>query len=296
MMATDTRELADQRDQPDDDSDPSTDRHDRSSLKGDFIVMIADQTVEDDFRGHPEGKRCEDIDGVVYLHSYASNMPEPIDDPDDPTKVWYDRSSLNGDSMVMIRDQTVEDYLRRAPENKICEYIDGIVYMPSPASLWHQFDVFLLAFLLDGFTAERQIGHLQGGPASLRLPQNQLLEPDLFVLPFTPEAEFRGHFIDPPILLVVEVLSKSTRYTDLNRKAELYHQAEASEVWFVDDRDEVLIVHRRTESEYEVEQIESGFYHCRALPGFWIDVSWLWARPRPSPLACLNAILAGPPA
>lgn len=294
-MATDAHELAEPT-EPDDESDPAKDWYDRSSLKGDFMVMIADQTEEDYFRGHPDGKFCEFIDGIVYLHSYASNMPEPEDDPDDPTKVWYDRSSLNGDYMVMIPDQSLEDYLRRAPENKICEYIDGIVYMPSPASLWHQFDVFLLAFLLDGFTSIRQVGHLQGGPASLRVGGNQLLEPDLFVLPYEPAASFLGHSVDPPVLLVVEVLSKLTRSTDMDRKAELYHQAEAGEVWYVDDRDEVLIVHRRTEDGYEVERIESGYYQSRALPGFWIDVSWLWARPRPAPLACLNAILAGPPA
>ena len=295
-MATDTHEPAEPTSVEDHPIDPSKDWYDRSSLKGDFMVMIADQTEEDYFRGHPEGKICEYIDGVVYLHSDASNMPEPEDDPDDPTKVWYDRSSLDGDYMVMIPDQTLEDYLRRAPENKICEYIDGIVYMPSPASLWHQFDVFLLAFLLDGFTARRQVGHLQGGPASLRVADNQLLEPDLFVIPFGLQATFGGHFVDPPVLLFVEVLSKSTRSVDLSRKAELYHRAEAIEVWFVDDRDQVLIVHRRTENGYEVERIESGAYLSRALPGFWLDVSWLWARPRPDVLTCLEAILAGPPA
>lgn len=68
-------------------------------------------------------------------------MPEPTDNPDDPTKVWYDRSSLRGEFMVMIPDQTREDNFLRSPENQICEYLDGIVYMPSPASLQHQSDV-----------------------------------------------------------------------------------------------------------------------------------------------------------
>ena len=62
---------------------------------------------------------------------------------------WYDRSSLVGDFMVMIAGQTEEDYLRRAPENRTCEFIDGIVYMPSPAEAWHQFDIQLLLVLLE---------------------------------------------------------------------------------------------------------------------------------------------------
>src|SRR5947209_3227074 len=106
-MASDAREIADQPTGPDVDPDPSKGWYDRSSLKGDFMVMIADQTEEDYLRRCPEDRFCEFIDGVVYLHSHASNLPEPSDDPEDPTKVWYDRSSLVGDFMVMIPDQTV---------------------------------------------------------------------------------------------------------------------------------------------------------------------------------------------
>ena len=30
--------------------------------------------------------------------------------------------------MVMIADQTEEDYFRRCPKDKFCEFIDGIVF------------------------------------------------------------------------------------------------------------------------------------------------------------------------
>jgi len=214
----------------------------------------------------------------------------------DPTKDWYDRSSLVGDFMVMIADQTEEEYLRRAPENKICEFIDGTVYIPSPAELWHQFDIQLLVFLLEGFTADRQAGHILTGPATFRVRDGCYLEPDLFVIPFDANSNFQGFYRELPVLLVVEVLSKSTRSHDLNRKAELYREAGTIEVWFLDLRDQALIVHRRAEGGYEVERIETGVYSSRAVPGFWLDVSWLWARPRPNVMVCLRAILAGPPA
>ncbi len=295
-MATESREGVEPTTETDEDIDSSRDWYDRSSLKGDFLVMIADQTVEDYVRRHPEGQLCEFIDGVVYLHSDATNLPEPEADPNDPTKVWYDRSSLNGDYMVMIPDQTLEDYLRRAPENRICEFIDGVVYMPSPASLRHQFDVILLSFLLRGFTATRPVGRLLAAPACLRVSEGRLLEPDLFVVPPDHIGDTKTYFIDPPVLLVIEVLSKSTRSYDLNRKIELYRKADVAEIWFVDDRQETLIVYRRTDQGYEVERIESGFLRCQSLPGFWIDVAWLWADPEPNVITCLNAILDGPPA
>jgi Uma2 family endonuclease len=295
-MATDSRELVDQPTGPDDDSDPSKDWYDRSSLKGDFMVMIADQTEEEYFRRHPEGRFCEFIDGVVYLHSYASNLPEPMTDPDDPTKAWYDRSSLVGDFMVMIPDQTFDDYLLRAPETQFCEYIDGVVYMPSPVDAWHQIEIHFLIFLIEGFACDRDFGPILSGPTALRVRPETSLEPDLFILPPGGERQIQGPFCVPPALFVVEILSRSTRTHDLTIKAELYREAGVLEVWFVDPRDKVLIVHRQVADGYEVVRIESGPYASRAIPGFWIDVSWLWTRPRPNLRVCLEAVLAGPPA
>lgn len=236
-----------------------------------------------------------------------STASRPITDPpaiDDgaegeltgPMADWYDRSSMVGDFMVMIADQTEEEYLRRAPENKVCEFIDGTVYMPSPVTLWHQFEVQFLAVLLEMFTARRRAGIVLTGPAAIKLRPDCFLEPDIFVLPPGGEAQFHGVYCDPPALLVVEVLSKSTRSHDLNLKRDLYREAGVLEVWFVDDRDKVLIVHRRGVDGDEVERIESGPYHSRVLPGFWFEVSWLWARPRPDLYECMQIILAGPPA
>jgi Uma2 family endonuclease len=299
-MATDSREVAHESAE----SNPLRDWYDRSSLLGDFVVLIADQTEEVYLRRCPEDRPSEWIDGVVYLHpgpddrAYQERVQQAAESGEsiDPMENWYDRSSLVGDSMVMIAQQTEEEYLRRCPENKICEFIDGTVYLPSPAELWHQLDIQLLVFLLEGFAARRRAGHILTGPASLKVREGCLLEPDIFVVPYDAEAKFQGYSCEPPVLLVVEVLSKSTRSHDLNRKANLYREAGAIEVWFLDLRDKVLIVHRSQKVGYESEQMESGYYSSRALPGFWIDVSWLWAWPRPDVVDCLQAILAGPPA
>ena len=103
----------------------------------------------------------------------APDSREIADQPTEPEALsnpwmdWYDRTSLVGDCLVRIADQSIESDRRRAPENRICEFIDGIVYLPSSARLQHQFDLFFLSFLLEGFTARRRLGHLLGGPACL---------------------------------------------------------------------------------------------------------------------------------
>jgi Uma2 family endonuclease len=303
-MAPDSREIADQSTDPEEAPSPMKDWYDRSSLLGDFLVMIADQSEQDYLRRCPENRFCERIDGVVYLHPgpldgmYEERRQKALEAGEtlDPMADWYDRSSLVGDFMVMIPDQTVEDYMRRCPENKFCEYIDGIVYMPSPVDIWHQFETQFFAVLLEMFAEERNSGIVLTGPAALKIREGRIVEPDLFVLPPGGFSQIHGTFCELPALFVIEVLSRSTRSHDLKEKAEFYREAGVLEFWFVDLRDQILIVHRRTDDGYEMERIEAGPYHLRCIPGFWINVTWLWEKPRPNLSRCLEAILAGPPA
>ena len=209
---------------------------------------------------------------------------------------WYDRSSLRGDFMVMIGGQTEADYLRKTREDRRCEFIDGIVYMPPSVHANHQFDLFLLLWLIQGYHARRPIGVIQGGPTMLRLRDDCWLEPDLFVLPSGTEVQIRAEgFARPPVLLAVEVLSPSTRSHDLEIKSALFREANVAEFWFIDRRDRLVIVERWANGGYITERVESGPVVSRSLAGFWFDSGWLWAEPGPNPFDCLDQILAGPP-
>jgi Uma2 family endonuclease len=222
----------------------------------------------------------------------AEAPSSPIDEPTPPS---YDRSSLTGDYLVMIAGQTEEDYFRYAPENKFCEYIDGIVYMPSPVTDHHQEITVFLTDLLNGSRWERGTGHVLPGPALLRVAPKRCLEPDIFVLPVGVKPGRGVGWAIRTAVLVVEVLSPSNRSYDLDFKAQIYRDAGIAELWFVDSRDRVLFVERREGEAYQSLRLIEGIHRSSALPGFWIDVSWLWADPLPNPRRCLEAILAGPP-
>lgn len=203
----------------------------------------------------------------------------------------YDRSSLGGDFMVMIAGQTSEDFERFAPESRSCDYIDGIVYMPSPATDRHQDQVGFLFDLLNGFRCERGGGVVRMGPAVLRLSDQWKPEPDLFVRPGEEAGQPR-----PPCLLVIEILSPSTRDHDMGPKLSVYKASGIPEIWLFDERDRTVIGERRVGDGYRREQRTEGRLDSTALPGFWLDVAWLWADPLPNPRRCLERILAGPPA
>jgi Uma2 family endonuclease len=210
----------------------------------------------------------------------------------------YDRSSLRGDFMVTIPDQSEEDFFLYAPEKRFCEFIDGVIYMPSPVGVRHQEVLQFLFLLLDGYFKERDRRKVLTGPAVLKLRPGRNFEPDIFVLPVEAAArgQIRKHYCTGPATLIVEVLSESTRFHDLEYKTILYREDATDEIWLVDGQNRLLLVERRVGEGYQTRQIEAGLYRSSAIPSFWIDVSWLWANPLPDYRRCLKMILAGPPA
>jgi Uma2 family endonuclease len=201
----------------------------------------------------------------------------------------YDRSSLVGDFLVMLADQSPEDFERYAPEDQFCEYINGIVYMPSPVSDRHQKQVFFLGYLLDTLDCEHETGDLLLGPALLRLGEQYKPEPDIFGRP-------PGGQEGPKAVLVIEVLSPSNRELDLGTKWPVYREAGIPEIWFVDDKERVVLADRKVGDAYQTERISEGILTSTSIPGFWVDVSWLWADPLPNRRRCAERVLAGPPA
>jgi hypothetical protein len=67
----------------------------------------------------------------------------------------------------------------------------------------------------------------------------------------------------------------------------------------VSERHEDIFAYART---IRVDLLEPGGYRTRShaagalasavVPGFWIEVAWLWQDPLPAPLSCLRRILA----
>jgi hypothetical protein len=43
---------------------------------------------------------------------------------------------------------------------------------------------------------------------------------------------------------------------------------------------------------YQTRILSAGRLTTAALPGFWIEVAWLWQEPLPSLFSCLRQILA----
>lgn len=117
---------------------------------------------------------------------------------------------------------------------------DGLRYelvdselLVTPAPGWtHQTAVAALFRRLDGYVGSNPLGWVRFAPADISLGEDEVLQPDLFVIPaaLNPRSwqEVRA------LLLVIEVLSPGTARYDRLVKRRRYQRAPVPEYWIVD--------------------------------------------------------------
>lgn len=205
-----------------------------------------------------------------------------------------DGEEMSQPYLVRIGGWTEERYFREAPETRFVEFEDGEVIVHSPASPRHQRLALFLSMLLQGFVRSRDLGEVLNGPAVVRLRPGLNYEPDIFFIRRDQLGGIGEEYFAGSPSLIVEVVSQGTRNHDLRTKASAYRGHGVPEYWVIDPERRILFQHLLPAEEqgpYRIHEHISGRLDSRAIPGFWLDVSWLWEDPLPNELACLSRIL-----
>ena len=142
------------------------------------------------------------------------------------------RDDLMG--MPHVPTQWTAEMVRALPDDgKRYELVSGeLLVTPSPA-LPHQAAIAALFRRVDQFVRGGRIGWLHLAPADISLGEDEVLQPDLFVVPRSDKAP--RHWSDVrSLLLVIEVLSPGTARYDRLTKRRRYQHARVPEYWIVD--------------------------------------------------------------
>lgn len=126
---------------------------------------------------------------------------------------------------------------------------------------------------------------------ALRLDERWSPEPDLLVVRDEHRHRMGPQRLEGPADLVIEIASEGDPKLDVREKLPRYRQAEIPEIWLVDPFENTVHAERRTNRRYETADLASGKLESAVVPGFWIDVAWLWRDDLPSTLACLRKLL-----
>ena len=157
------------------------------------------------------------------------------------------------------------------------EIIDGVHWVtPSPATP-HQFVVSELMGALFVYLRAEPVGWVMSSPSDIELAPDTIVQPDILVLPRTGARPPRDWATAGLPILVIEVISASSRSRDRIIKRLRYQRAGIAEYWIVDI--ESRIVERWTRND-ERPEIITGIMHWSppgAATALTIDLAPIFA-------------------
>jgi Uma2 family endonuclease len=124
------------------------------------------------------------------------------------------------------------DYERMPDYGKRYEIFDGELYVTPAATPLHQRLSKRLSLALVDYFEARAIGEVFYAPIDLVLGEHDIAQPDLLVV--AEPAQISDRAIEGPPLLVIEILSPSTRAQDRGVKMQRYARLGIRHYWIVD--------------------------------------------------------------
>jgi len=194
---------------------------------------------------------------------------------------------LPGPYLIRRYEATLADYEQISDEDLKCEYVDGELIVHSPASIAHERLVTFISTLINLLASSRNLGEVYGSNAVMQLGRRRF-SPDVSFLTLGHKQRVRAGQVRGPMDLAVEVLSASTRRYDLEEKRPAYRAGRVPEVWLIDPQRKVFEADVLAGGRYTSRRLTRGRFRSRVLPGFALDVTWLWSDPLPNPLDCLR--------
>ena len=133
-----------------------------------------------------------------------------------------------------IKHWTLDELHRLPDDGNKYELVRGELFVTPPPSVTHETILVRLSRLLEPFVAKHQLGFVFHPRAVVRAEGSEV-EPDLMVRAPTPSTARDWEDLPVPIL-VLEVLSGSTRRRDVGPKRDFYVDLGVAEYWVVDPK------------------------------------------------------------
>ena len=172
-----------------------------------------------------------------------------------------------------IKAWTLEELHRLPDDGNKYEVIRGELFVTPPPSVDHEGVLARLSRILTMYVDRHGLGEVYHPRAVIRFEGSEA-EPDLMVRVVPPGAHGNAWETLPPPLLVVEVLSPTTRRRDLHAKRAYYLDAGVGEYWVVDgERREIHVIRRGAE---DIVARDSVVWPAAAAEPLALDVASLF--------------------
>lgn len=194
-------------------------------------------------------------------------------------------------SLVRQDTLTFEEFCDIIPEGVKADLLGGVIYVASPVNTDAADLTGWLAALLRAFIDKRDLGKLYIERVAYRLGPKHDPEPDIGFVPKELESTRRRGYIDGPPGLAIEIVTPDSVHRDYVLKREIYEEAGVREYWIIDldERRATFLV--LTKGRFQERKPLKNSWRSLIVPGFWIDVRWLWSDDRPPEYDILRRLL-----
>ena len=182
------------------------------------------------------------------------------------------------------RRMTWEEFLCMDAEgHHHLEWVNGEVIKPMPVQDRHESISGFLHVLLTLHVTKFDLGRVFS-EFMMRLasrPAGRV--PDVSFLRKENRGRIKNSFVEGPMDLAVEVISPDSEERDRVDKFGEYERDNVREYWLFDHfKREAFFYQLDVQGNYQrVLPDEAGRYDSVVLPGFWLNVNWLWQESKP---------------
>lgn len=142
---------------------------------------------------------------------------------------------------------TLEEVHSLPDDGNKYELVRGELFVTPPPSDEHETVAARLTDILGPYVRKQGLGHVYHPRAVMRFEGSEV-EPDLMVRHLHPDP--KGSWDDAPIpILIVEIISGSTRRRDHGPKRDLYMDAGVAEYWIIDSERQTITRVRRDKAD-----------------------------------------------
>jgi len=187
---------------------------------------------------------------------------------------------------------TEEEFVAWCDEDIRAEWVDGEVIIMSPANDDHE-DLFgWLLSVLRLHVRHRDAGFIRGGNTQIRLAaQRRRRIPDILFIEKSRRDIVRRNHIEGPPDLAIEIVSPDSQSRDRREKFFEYQAGGVREYWIIDPLSEKVELYSLSgDGTYQLIPPSGDTIGSCVLPGFVLQVEWLWELTRPSEVEVLRQL------
>ena len=172
------------------------------------------------------------------------------------------------------------------------ELVGGVMVKKMAAQLEHERLLAWLNWLLYGYVRQKNLGISLGSRTSVEINEFHSRMPDAVFVRQENMAIVQQRAIYGTPDLAVELVSPNDRSSTITEVETDYRAIGVPEIVFIDQQKIRVRILRKRGATYEETILTAGELRLETVPGFVLQVAWLFADPRPDELNILNALLA----